>query len=94
MLHRDFTPAETEKNKKKFFEEGKNFIDKMLTHTNKKWKNDPKIVKKRAFTRYDVKVIANHAVKFDNWVVLQKMNPIHYVNADGNIDPYREKRIF
>ena len=43
---------------------------------------------------YDIKLIAHHAVGFDNWVVLQKLNPSYYVKADGTIDPYREKRTF
>ena len=94
MVHRDLTPNEIEKKKKEIFvEEGEDCIDKMLNHVNKKWKGDPKIVRNGVIARYDNKLIAQNAVRFDNWVVLQKLNPSSNVKADGSIDPFGEKRI-
>ena len=49
-------------------------------------------VKNTQIARYDIKLTVHNAVRFDNWVVLQKLNPSYYVKADGTIDPYREKR--
>ena len=51
-------------------------------------------IKNGVITRYDFKLFAHNAVRFDNWVVLQKLNPSYDVKADGSIDPYRQKRIY
>ena len=56
-------------------------------------KGDPKIVKNRVFARYDNKLNAHNAVRFDNWVGLQKLSHSYYVKADGSIDSHREKKL-
>ena len=45
---------------------GEDCIDKQLTHIKRNWKSDPKIKKKGLFTRYNKKIFAHKAVRFDN----------------------------
>ena len=56
-----------------------------------------KLIKKKTenslVTRCDISLIAHNAVRFDNWLVLQKLIPSFYVESDGVIDPFREKKI-
>ena len=49
MVDTEITPDETEKKKKKevFIEKGENCSDKLLNHTDKKKKGDPKNHKKK-----------------------------------------------
>ena len=43
--------------------------------------------------RYDVKLIAQNAVRFDIWVVSQKLTPRYHVRSDGTRNPLRETKI-
>ena len=58
----------------------------MFNQVNKKWKCDANPHKLRVITRYDNKLMAYSAVRFDNWVALQKLNPCYQVKIDGTID--------
>ena len=94
MVYRDLTPDEIKnKKKEKLFEEGEKCIDQKFKQKNINWNGDPKTVRYRIIPRYDMELIAHNDVGFDDWVVLQKLNPSWYVNAEGTIDPYREKKI-
>ena len=64
----------------------------MVNHIYIKWKSDPKVVKKRVITRYGNKLTAHNSVRFDKWVVLQKLNPSVNDEADVIIDSCRKKR--
>ena len=66
MVHRDLTPDGIENKKKEdFVEKGEDCIDRM-NHINKNWKGYPKIFKKRVIAKYDNKLLAHKAVRFDN----------------------------
>ena len=49
-----------------------------------------KIIKKSI---HDTKLIAQDAVRFDKWVILQKLKIRYFVKTGGSIDHYREKKI-
>ena len=62
-------------NKKVVFLKKRVAFSKRLTYINKGCKSGPKLTKSRIFTRFDIKLPAHNAVRFDNWVVSQKLNP-------------------
>ena len=62
MVQRSLTSDKIEREKKTFFEEGEDCTDKMLLHINKRWKSDPKIVKKRLNTSWSIELIAHNGV--------------------------------
>ena len=62
-------------NKKLVFLKERVVFSKKLTYINKRCKSGRKLTKSRKFTRFDIKLPAHNAVRFDNWVVSQKLNP-------------------
>ena len=57
----------------------------MLDHNTEKREGDPKVIKNKAIAGYDTKKCGYDAKTFDNWFVLQKINPSYYAISCGNI---------
>ena len=64
----------------------------MLYHININYKIGQKVMKNKVVVSYDIELVAYDAVRFGNWVLLQKLNPSCYFKSDGVIYPVREKK--
>ena len=94
MVYRDLNDDEIIKLKEKINTcKAEDCIDQILKHIIEKWKSESKTIKKRKINGYDKKQFAHNAVRFDNRVVLQNLNPCYHVNSEGTRDLFKGKKI-